>query len=52
MNTETETLINVIRDRMERMTDDERLNLLSDLFDGYCKHCGGSYSPCYCLGDY
>ena len=40
MNTETETLVAVLHDRMEKMTADERLELMRSLMDGYCKECG------------
>ena len=53
MNTETETLINVLRDRMQKMTDQERIDLLDALFAGYCQHCGSDIGNgrCYCTSD-
>lgn len=51
MDTETKTLVAVLRDRMERMSDDERITLLDSLFDGYCKHCGSYLLPCHCMND-
>ena len=51
MNTETETLIAVLRDRMEKMSDDERIGLMHSLMDGYCESCGSKYLPCYCTWD-
>lgn len=53
MNTETETLVSVLRDRMEKMTDQERIDLLDSLFAGFCKHCGADIGDgrCYCLRD-
>ena len=51
MNTETETLINVLRTRMERMSQEARLDLMAALMDGYCRNCGSDYLPCYCTKD-
>ena len=51
MNTETETLVNVLRDRMDKMSDEARLDLLHSLMDGYCIHCGSDHLPCYCTRD-
>lgn len=48
---DTETLIAVLRDRMTKMTNDERMALLSDLMEGYCRHCGSEYLPCFCTRD-
>ncbi|WP_293371564.1 hypothetical protein [Nevskia sp.] len=53
MCTETPTLIRVLRDRMEKMTPDERLELAGDLLDGYCEHCGYETHgrTCHCTND-
>lgn len=54
MNTETEVLIAVLRDRMEKMNGEERLAILEQLFDGYCIHCGDrhpDYGKCQCWND-
>lgn len=50
MDTETETLVSVLRDRMTKMTDDERHELMHELMDGWCVHCGAE-TPCYCWND-
>lgn len=53
MNTETETLLAVIKDRMEKMTDLERENIWEYLQDGYCKDCGcvDPKKQCQCWND-
>jgi len=51
MDTETEMLIAVLRSRMEKMSDDERMELMHALMNGYCENCGGEYLPCYCTQD-
>lgn len=53
MDTETETLVAVLRDRMEKMTDDERLELMNSLMDGYCEECGceSTRIRCQCWND-
>lgn len=50
MDTETPTLIAVLRDRMTKMPDSERLELIEALSDGYCLHCGACL-PCFCNRD-
>jgi len=49
--TETETLINILRDRMEEMSDEARLDLMAALMEGFCRHCGSDNLPCYCTRD-
>lgn len=39
MDTETPTLIAVLRDRMEKMKPHERLELMDSLMQGYCREC-------------
>ncbi len=53
MNTDlqTDTLIDIIRSRMWKMTDEERIDLMNYLMDGYCKYCGNKHLPCYCICD-
>lgn len=53
MDTSTEMLIMVLRERMERMTDAERLALIESLTDGYCVHCGCATGGkrCHCTND-
>lgn len=51
MDTENETLIGVLRDRMQKMTDEDRIDLMHALMDGYCRHCGSDHLPCYCTRD-
>jgi hypothetical protein len=50
MDTETETLIAVLHDRMEKMTEQERIDLLRSIAGDYCPKCGydngGRYCPC------
>ena len=53
MNTETQTLVDVLNSRMEKMTSLERLDLMNDLMRGYCKECGYELQDgrCHCLND-
>lgn len=51
MNAEIETLISVLRGRMKTMTDDERLELINAIVDGYCTRCGCPYPLCPCWDD-
>jgi len=54
VNTETETLVAVLRDRMQKMTDEERLALIDALAEGYCIHCGREETNgrrCQCWND-
>ena len=51
MNTETDTLINVLRNRMESMCDGERKELVEQLIEDYCKYCMSDDLPCYCWRD-
>lgn len=39
------TCLDVLRDKMRDMTDDERLYVISALTDDYCTECGGKYIP-------
>lgn len=48
MDTETETLISVLHDRMTTMTDDERLGMMRQLMDGYCEECGREDPELHC----
>lgn len=40
MNTETETMVNVIKSRLEKMADYERVIIFNAITDGYCIYCG------------
>ena len=53
MNTETETLIAVLQDRMEKMTPAERLALVQSLLGDYCAACGfdNGGRTCHCTND-
>ena len=55
MNTETETLVNVIKSRLEEMTADERVALFENITDGYCVRCGQAFEKgyfyCHCNND-
>jgi hypothetical protein len=50
-NQKTENLIITIRELMETMCDEERIDLINCIMDGYCKYCGGKDLPCYCWND-
>ena len=53
MDTETETLINVLHERMENMTSEERVDLLHTIAGDYCPKCGADNGGrrCYCDND-
>lgn len=53
MEQETGILVQVLRGRIAEMTDDERVELISLLMDGYCEHCGTPTinGTCYCMDD-
>lgn len=53
MDTENENLIGVLRSRMEKMTDYERLELMHSLMEGYCEECGceDQQGRCQCWND-
>ena len=42
-------IIKMIRSEMEQLTSDERIEVVNQIMDGYCKHCGSSYLPCFCM---
>lgn len=48
---ETKTLILFLRDKISKMTDEERVNLIDDLMAGYCKDCGCNNPMCQCWND-
>jgi len=53
-NAQTETIKKyrpLLRGLLEEMTDDQRLELISLLLEGYCPHCGASIGKghCFCL---
>lgn len=49
----TEPLIAEMRDRMVDLLPSERIDLVNDLLDGYCKHCGWAdpEGVCQCWND-
>lgn len=53
MNTDTDILVYVIHDRMQKMTADERLEIINILMDGFCKECGWNdpSGTCQCWND-
>lgn len=53
MDAETETLIAVLRERMAKVSDDERLDLTHSLMIGYCEECGREdpEGRCQCRND-
>ena len=53
MDAETKTLVAVLRERMEKMTDEERVELIGDLKEGYCQDCGRATGEwlCHCMND-
>jgi len=42
-----------VRDFLKKQctNDDERLDFMRFVFEGYCEHCGANDLPCYCLRD-
>lgn len=54
MDTETNTLVAVLRSRMDQMSPEERLSLMQSLMEGYCPHCGymlDNTDRCFCRSD-
>ena len=51
MDTETETLIAVLHGRMEKMTAQERRDLLAAIAGNYCPKCGAENGGRYCHCD-
>lgn len=53
MNTETETLVAALNDRLEKMSDDERIEIMRSIMNGYCKECGcvDPSGTCQCWND-
>ena len=49
MNTETETLVNVIKSRLEEMTKEERKAIFTQIMEGYCEYCGRKGESYYCI---
>lgn len=47
------TLEAQMRRCMKKMADEERVELLARLLDGYCRHCGiqEESHPCHCEND-
>lgn len=48
---ERERFIKRARVILVRLTDAERLSLLDNLFDGYCRNCGTPDPHCQCAND-
>lgn len=40
-----------LRSLMVLMTNEDRLELIRTIMEGYCGHCGSEYLPCYCWND-
>jgi len=36
---------------LKDVTPEKRMDLLSEMFSGYCQACGGTDSPCHCMND-
>jgi len=51
MNDKITELVLGLREEIEKLSDDERVEVLDTLFAGYCKHCGSATLPCYCERD-
>lgn len=54
MNTETDTLVAVLNDRMKDMSQPERVALRDRLMQGYCEHCARAVpegDTCHCWND-
>lgn len=43
--------IESLRESMEGLSDEQRIEVLEDLFDGYCLYCGDKTRKCYCYRD-
>ena len=51
MNIETEALITVLHERMENMTEQERVELLYTIASDYCQKCGSDNGGMHCQCD-
>lgn len=43
-------LVDAVKDAMPSLTADERLEVMEDIREGWCRHCGGE-APCCCWND-
>ena len=50
MDETTRNCIDIVRCYMKNTTSDERIEIILELLDGYCEHCGDE-EPCYCRYD-
>lgn len=48
---EREQLVQLVRELLVALSPDQRLELIDDILDGYCHHCGLAHDPCYCMDD-
>ncbi len=45
-------MITALREALEEMSDEERLEVISKLMDGYCEWCGRACDGrCHCMND-
>lgn len=44
-------LLQRLRQLLTRLPDSERLQLIDDVFEGYCRHCGTPDPRCQCWND-
>ena len=43
--------IESLRQSLDDLSDAQRIEVLEDLFDGYCLYCGDKTRICYCWRD-
>ena len=51
MNEGVKTVVENLHNMMEKMSIDERLEVINFIMEGFCPHCGSKYLPCYCMRD-
>lgn len=51
LNDDVKLKIESLRESMEGLSDEQRIEVLEDLFDGYCLYCGDKTRKCYCYRD-
>jgi hypothetical protein len=51
MDEKTRNCLDVVKDQMKKMTDDERMEIISELTELFCIHCGSDDPVCRCWDD-
>lgn len=48
MKIELEMLVEILRDRLKKISPEERQILIRSIIEGYCRKCGYSTDECNC----